>query len=167
MVHAQSRNYPNEWNAQTSLGFWDKNWSPNLCQTSSPYNNQENNKKAKKKKKKKKKKENLQSCGLCCPGIPKSKNKESEKKDTYQNFAWELIKLELDSDNYTNCHWCFLYIYQRLRKRIWGLRNKRTSGDHPNYSIIDVSQNTKKGPGDLRRLVISQVPVKYHQLTLM
>ena len=27
--------------------------------------------------------------------------------------------------------------------------------------------NTKKGPGDLRRLAVSQTPVKNHQLTLM
>ena len=30
-----------------------------------------------------------------------------------------------------------------------GLRNKRTSGDHLNYSIIEIGQNTKR-PGDLR-----------------
>ena len=43
----------------------------------------------------------------------------------------------------------------------------RTSGDHPNYSIVENGQNTVKSPGDLRRLAVSQTPVKDYQLTLM
>ena len=54
-----------------------------------------------------------------------------------------------------------------LVKRTERLGNKRTSGDHPDYSIIKISQNTEKSPGDLRRLVVSQTPVKEHQLTLV
>ena len=30
-----------------------------------------------------------------------------------------------------------------------GIGNKRTSGDHPNYSFIKIGRNTKKSPGDL------------------
>ena len=41
------------------------------------------------------------------------------------------------------------------------------SRDHPDYSIVDNSQNTEKSPGDLRRLAVTQTPVKDHQLTLM
>ena len=40
------------------------------------------------------------------------------------------------------------------------------SGDHPNYCIIENGQNTKKSPGDLRRLAVSQTLVKNHQLKL-
>ena len=36
-----------------------------------------------------------------------------------------------------------------------------------NNSIIVNGQNTAKSPRDLRRLAVSQTPVKYHQLTLM
>ena len=36
-----------------------------------------------------------------------------------------------------------------------GLGNKRTSGDHSNYSIIKNGQNTEKSPGDLRKLVVT------------
>ena len=43
------------------------------------------------------------------------------------------------------------------------LRNLWTSGDHPNYSIIENGLNTEKSLGDLRRLA----PVKDHQLTLL
>ncbi len=43
----------------------------------------------------------------------------------------------------------------------------RTGGDHPNYSIFENGQNTKKSPGDLKRLAVTQTPVKTHQLILM
>ena len=34
-----------------------------------------------------------------------------------------------------------------------GLGNKRTSGNHPDYSIMKIGQNTEKSSGDLKRLV--------------
>ena len=37
------------------------------------------------------------------------------------------------------------------------------SEDHPNYYIIENSQNTEKSPRDLRRLAVNQIPVKDHQ----
>ena len=36
-----------------------------------------------------------------------------------------------------------------------------------NDSITENGQNTKKSPGDLRRLAVTQTPVKNHRLTLM
>ena len=39
-------------------------------------------------------------------------------------------------------------------------KEKRSSGDHPNYSTVEVVQNTEKSPGDLRRLVATQTPEK-------
>ena len=39
--------------------------------------------------------------------------------------------------------------------------------DHPNYSIIEIGQNTEKSLGDLRRLAVTQTPVRIHQLTLV
>ena len=41
------------------------------------------------------------------------------------------------------------------------------SGDHPNYSIVEISKNTKKSPKDLRRLAVTQSPVENHQLMLV
>ena len=41
------------------------------------------------------------------------------------------------------------------------------SGDDPNDSTVENGQNTKKGPEDLRRLAVTQTPVKNHRLTLM
>ena len=45
--------------------------------------------------------------------------------------------------------------------------NKNTNGDYPNYSIIKISQNTEKSPGNLRRLAVIQTPVKAYQLMLV
>ena len=39
--------------------------------------------------------------------------------------------------------------------------------DNPNYSIAENSQNPETNPGDLRKLAVTQTPVKNHQLTLM
>ena len=50
--------------------------------------------------------------------------------------------------------------------RAGGLRNKRTSGDYSNYSIIYIGQNTVKSPGDLR-FAVTQTPVKDQQLKLL
>ena len=48
-----------------------------------------------------------------------------------------------------------------------GLRNERARGDPPNYSIVEIGQNTKKSRGDLRRVAVTQTLVKDHQLTLV
>ena len=53
-----------------------------------------------------------------------------------------------------------------ITKGTGGLGSWRTSGDHPNYYIIENGQNTDKNPRDLRRLAVTQTPVKNHQLTL-
>ena len=47
------------------------------------------------------------------------------------------------------------------------LENKRMSGDNPNYCITKIGQNTEKSPEDLRRLAVTQTPVKDPHLTLM
>ena len=47
---------------------------------------------------------------------------------------------------------------------VQGLINKRTSGDHSNCNIIEIGQNSKKNPRDLRRLTVTQTPLKNHQV---
>ena len=37
----------------------------------------------------------------------------------------------------------------------------------PNYSMSEIGQNTEKSPGNLKRLAVTQTPVKNLQLTLM
>ena len=41
------------------------------------------------------------------------------------------------------------------------------STNYPKDSIAEYGQNPETSPGDLRRLAVTQTPVKNHQLTLM
>ena len=54
-----------------------------------------------------------------------------------------------------------------IDKRTEGLENKSSSGEHPNYSIFEVGQNTEMSPGDLTRLSITQTLTGNDQLTLV
>ena len=75
--------------------------------------------------------------------------------------------MEHEGNNYTNRDYCFWYSHQRIVKWAGGLGVRRTSGDHPNYNIIENDQNTETIPGDLRRFAVIQTPVKDRQLELM
>ena len=54
-----------------------------------------------------------------------------------------------------------------ILKESGGFGNKRTREDHPNNCFIAIGQNTKKSPGDFRKLAATQTSVKDYQLTLM
>ena len=74
--------------------------------------------------------------------------------------------MENEDDGDTRCNWRARYNQQKVSKGTGGFGNKKTSGDHPNNSIIKISQNTEKSPGNLRRLV-TQTPVKDHKQALV
>ena len=94
--------------------------------------------------------------------------KECEKKDKYLDLARELKKaVEHESDDCTNCDWCFWHNNKRIIKKPGRLGSWRTGRDLPNDSIAETGQNPETSPGDLRRLAVTQTPVKTHQLTLM
>ena len=144
------------------MGFWDANRSPNLGQTTRPCDSQ------KKKKKKKEKKRTCRIVNFAVPANYRVKLKESEKRYKYVDLARELKNtMTHESDGDTNSKWRVRYSHQRFGTRTGGLGNCRTNGDHPNYSIVEIGQNTKKSPGDLRRLAVTQTPVENHQLTLV
>ena len=79
------------------------------------------------------------------------------------------------SDNVVNRYNALLLILNEpiiiiiiiIGKRTGGLGNKRSNGDHPNYSIVEIGQNTEKCPGDLGRVAVTQTPVRNHRLTLV
>ena len=75
--------------------------------------------------------------------------------------------MEHESDGDTNCYWCPRNSHQRIGTGTGELENKRMRGDHPNYTIVEIDQNTKKSPRDLRRLAVNQTPVENHQFTLV
>ena len=52
-----------------------------------------------------------------------------------------------------------------VEKEPEGIGNQRKDQDHPNYRVVKISLNTQKCSGDLRRLAVTQTPVKDLQLT--
>ena len=93
--------------------------------------------------------------GLCCPGWPLSKIKRKRKKDKYLDLTRELKKMWNMKVTFIlyYYYWYSWYSHQRIYKGTRGLGNTWTG------------QNTKKSLGDLRRLAITQTPVRKHQLT--
>ena len=75
--------------------------------------------------------------------------------------------MEHEGDGDTDCNWCTWNDAKRLGKGARGVRNRKASRDHPNYSIVRIGQNTEKSPGDMRRLAVTQARMKDHQLTLV
>ena len=138
------------------MGFKHTNGSPNPAQKTGYNNNQQ-------------KKRTRKIIDFAVPADHRIKLKECEKRDKYLDLARELKKtVEHAGDNYTNCNWCDWNINKRIAKGTRGLGSWRTNGDHPNDSIVENGQNTKKSPGDSRRLAVTQTPVKKkHRLTQM
>ena len=75
--------------------------------------------------------------------------------------------MEHEGDSDTTCNWCTWNNLQKTDKETGRLENKRTSRDHPNYSIIKIDQNSEKSPGNLKRLAITLMPGKNHRQTLV
>ena len=74
--------------------------------------------------------------------------KECEKKVKYLDLARELKKL--------------LNMKVTIVLGSW-----RMGRDYPNDSIAENGQNPETSSGNLRKLAVTQTPVKNHQLTLM
>ena len=78
---------------------------------------------------------------------------------------WKTMEHESDGD--TNYNWCAGYSHQKMGKETEEFVNKGTSGYYPNYSIVEIDQNTEKSPGDSRRLAVTQTPIKKNQLMVV
>ena len=86
------------------------------------------------------------------------KLKASEKKDKYLDLAKGMKKLCIMK--VTGIPAGIGVLVTVTKGLINGLGNKRTSGENSNYSIVTVGQNTSKNPKDLRRLAVTQTPVR-------
>ena len=65
--------------------------------------------------------------------------KECEKTDMHPDLARDLKKVvEHESEDNTNFNRCSCYSHQRISTRTGWDGNKRSSGDHPNYCIIEI-----------------------------
>ena len=54
--------------------------------------------------------------------------------------------MERESDGDINCNWRTRYSHQKIGTGAGLFGNKRMSGDHPNYSSVEIGYNTKKSP---------------------
>ena len=116
-----------------------------------------------------KKKRTCKIVDFAVPADHRIKLKECEKKDKYLDLARELKKLwNMQVTIIPIVIGAFGTVTTGLITKGTGeFGSWRRSGDHPNYYIIENVQNTEKIPGGLRRLAVTQTPVKNHQLTLM
>ena len=73
---------------------------------------------------------------------------------------------EGEGDGDTNCN-CCAWNPQRFGNEAGRVGNVRTNGDHQNYNIVKISLNTEKSLGVLRRLGVTQILAKDHQLMLV
>ena len=154
LVYAQPVTYPGEWNTKNPMEFWYTNGLQNLSQTTRFCNN-------------KKKSESLPNSGLCCLGWTQNIIERKRKEELVPRPSQRIEKsVEHESNLDTNCNWCSLYSHQKFCKGFGGLGNKKTSGTYSDYCIIKIRQNTEKSPGHLRRLAVTQTPVRMHRLTL-
>ena len=100
-----------------------------------------------------------QVVNFAIPAYHRVKTKENEKIDKYLYLARILTKLRYMRIT------VIPIIIGALGTVTGGIRNKRTSGDHPNYRIIEIDQNIEKSPGALRRLAVTQIPAQNNPLT--
>ena len=93
--------------------------------------------------------------------------KESEKKDKYLDLARELKKLW--NMKVTIVPIVIGALGTITKGLLKGMEDLEVGGrvDYPNDGIVKNGQNPETSPGNLRRLAVTQTPVKNYQLTLM
>ena len=104
---------------------------------------------------------NKRTCKIVDFAIPadhRIKLKECEKRDKFLDLAMELKNLwNMQVKIIPIVIGAFGTVTKGLLK---GLGSWQTSGDHPNHSIVENGKNIEKSPGDLRRIAVTQTPVK-------
>ena len=106
-----------------------------------------------------KKKKKYWTCRIVDFPVPvdhRVKIEENKKRDKYLDLARELKTTEPEGDGDTNCNPCTWNNPQTISKRTGRLGNQKASGNHPDYSIIKIGQNTEKSPGNSRKLAVTQ-----------
>ena len=115
-----------------------------------------------------KKKRTCKIVDFAVPANQRIKLKECEKKDKYLDLARELKKLwNMQVIIIPIVIGAFGTVTKGLLKGLEDLEVAGRVGDHPNDSIVENCQNTKKSPGYLRRLTVTQTSGKNHRLSLM
>ena len=102
------------------------------------------------------------------PADHKIKLKECEKKDKYLDLAWEFKKLwNMKMTIIPIVIDAFGTVTKGLLKGLGDMEGGGRVETIQTTALFENGQNTEKSPRDLRRLTVTQTPVKDHQLTLM
>ena len=115
--------------------------------------------------KKKKEKRNWRIVNFAVPDDRRVKIKENKKRKKYLHLTlkqqWKMEMTIIAT---------VIGTFGRSLKATKGdgkAGNRRTNWDHPDNSVVGIDRNKEKNSRDLRRLAVTQTPVKDHQLWLM
>ena len=101
------------------------------------------------------------------------KIKENENIHKYLDLAGEKKTtkskktIEHEGNGDTGYNWYVRNDSQSLGNSDRKARYNSSIREHRNYSILKIGQNTEKSPGDLRRLAVTQTPLKDRQQVLV
>ena len=98
------------------------------------------------------------------PAEHRVKNKRKQKD-------WQILgscqraeqPVEHEGDRDINCSWYAGNSPQRFGKMTGGIKNQKNQ-EHTDRITAKISYNTQESPPDLKRLTVTQTPVKDHQL---
>ena len=96
---------------------------------------------------------------LAVPADHNVKLKESEKRDWYQDLGRELKK-KLWNLKVKVIPFVIGALSTVPKRLVQTVENLEIGENHPSYSIIKISQDTEKNPGDFRRLAVTQIPLE-------
>ena len=99
-------------------------------------------------------------------GRPESENKRKRKFRQILGLSQKLKRLEPEGRGNTNYSWCTQNVPQILPKEF---KESKISGriETIQTSIAEISLNTQKNFGDVKRLAVTQTPIEDHQLMLV
>ena len=96
----------------------------------------------------KKKEITCQIVNFAVPADHREKLKECKKRNNYLDLVRQEKNMEHESDGDTNCNWRVRHNHKGIIiTGTGGFGNKRTIGDHPNYSIVILFTNPSAREG--------------------
>ena len=104
----------------------------------------------------------LKTCPLVDFNFTANHRNQRKRKERQVFGPWQRTEktAEHEDNGDTNCNWCTRNGSKRLVRKTGGIRHQRKIRNHPDYCIIEISQNTAKSPRDLRKLTVTQTPAK-------
>ena len=100
--------------------------------------------------------------GFCCFSEQQIEKKRKQKDRRILGYCIRAEKVvEHEGNGDTNSSWCTWNGPQRSRKETGRNGNQKKNRDYPVHCVVQISKNTEKSHGDLRKPV---TPVKDHKL---